>query len=222
MISKKEEEIFLSYFEEEKLKSKECLRNYKNKKVVFFTKIDGQGYYIKKYIPYKKRKYTIGLGIKEDFAIHYKTISEKLKKLNIPHVEPYYIEIKRYGVLKRASILVTKDSGHSLERYIKNYKEHLEYFEYFFNTFVYLVKNKIYCTDYNPDGILLGNDGVLRLIDFDAYKIKRFITKKFKKYLIDNLKKIYIDIPEGKEFNEYCEKKITLIVQELGWENDVD
>lgn len=222
MVSKKEEEIFLQYFDEKKLESSECIRNYKNKKMVFLTEIDGKRFYIKKYVPYNRRRYTIGLGLKEDLAMHYKTISDKFKSLKIPHIEPYYIKIQKKGLLDRASILVTKDGGESLEKYISNYKEHLDYFEYFFNTFVYLIKNGIYCTDYNPDGLLVGKDGVLRFIDFDAYKTKFFVTKKFKKYLISNLKKIYVDIPERKEFNEYCKIKIDEVIKKLGWEKECD
>ena len=40
MIRKDEEKIFLEYFNEEKLDSKECLRNYKNRKsMVLYKKI---------------------------------------------------------------------------------------------------------------------------------------------------------------------------------------
>lgn len=35
MDKKSEEKIFLEYFDEEKLSSKECIRNYKNRKDLF-------------------------------------------------------------------------------------------------------------------------------------------------------------------------------------------
>ena len=38
MIRKDEEKIFLEYFNEEKLDSKECVRNYKNRKIIFKIK----------------------------------------------------------------------------------------------------------------------------------------------------------------------------------------
>lgn len=62
-MNKKEESIFLEYFNDEKLKSKDCIRNYKDRKVVFFREIDGEKFYIKKYIPYGKAEKRIAFGL---------------------------------------------------------------------------------------------------------------------------------------------------------------
>ncbi|VEH39924.1 Uncharacterised protein [Fusobacterium varium] len=83
-----------------------------------------------------------------------------------------------------------KDGGTPLDNYIYNYKDKLDLFKEFFNIFIRLCQNGIYSKDYNLEGALLGNDGKLRLIDFDKYRIKKIVTKKFKKKLIDNLRKI--------------------------------
>ena len=111
MDKKSEEKIFLEYFDEEKLSSKECIRNYKNRKVIFKIRVENQSYYIKKYVPYRMREKAIAFGIQRDKAKHYKFISEKMKELGVKHVEPYYIKVRRYSFFKRASILVTKDGG---------------------------------------------------------------------------------------------------------------
>lgn len=112
-----------------------------------------------------------------------------MKELGVKHVEPYYIKVRRYSFFKRASILVTKDGGISLENYIKDFRKHEEWFKYFFDTYIYLAKNGIYCTDYNPDGMLVNEKGELLLIDFDAFKTKIYLTKKYKRYLIECLMK---------------------------------
>lgn len=217
MITEKEENIFLEYFNEEKLKSKDCIRNYKNRKVVFFKEIDGKRFYIKKYVPYGKVEKRIAFGLTQDRAEHYKFISDKFKKLGVKHVEPYYLKVKRYSFFKRASLLVTEDNGVSLEKYIANFEEHLEWFKYFFDLFIYLCKNGIYCTDYNPDGMLINSKGELVLIDFDAYKTKFFLTKKYKKYLIESLEEIYSNIEREKNFENYCKKEIKRVIKELNW-----
>lgn len=217
MITEKEKKIFLEYFDKNKNYSEDCLRNYKDRKVVFFKEIDGKRYYIKKYIPYGKREKAIAFGLQRDRALHYKFISEKFKKLGIKHVEPYYIKVKRYSFFKRASILVTKDGGESLENYIDDFKNHLEWFDYFFNTFILLCKNGIYCTDYNPDGMLINDKRELVLIDFDAFKTKFILTNKYKKYIIKQLRKIYTDVKRSADFEEYCKSKIDNVIKELNW-----
>lgn len=55
-MNKKEEEIFLEYFDEEKLNSKDCIRNYKDRKVVFFREIDGKRFYIKNMFHMEKQR----------------------------------------------------------------------------------------------------------------------------------------------------------------------
>lgn len=217
MISDKEEKIFLEYFNEEKIFSEDCLKNYKNRRIIFVKEIDGKKYYIKKYVPYGKREKLIAFGLLRDKAEHYKFISEKFKKLGIKHVEPYYTKVRRYSFFKRASILVTVDSGISLENYIDSFEENKEWFCKFFDLFIYLSKNGIYCTDYNPDGCLVNDKGELLLIDFDAFKTKLILTKKYKKYIIKQLAKIYSDIKRSKEFEEFCKKEIERVVKELNW-----
>lgn len=133
------------------------------------------------------------------------------------HVEPYYIKVKKYSFFKRTSILVTKDSGISLENYIDNFEEHLDWFNYFFDTFILLCKNGIYCTDYNPDGMLINDKKELVLIDFDAFKTKFILTGKYKKYIIKQLEKIYSDVKRSKKFENYCKKEIRRVVKELKW-----
>lgn len=216
-MNRKEESIFLEYFNDEKLKSKDCIRNYKDRKVVFFREIDGKKFYIKKYVPYGKAEKRIAFGLQKDRAEHYKFISDKFKKLGINHVEPYYIKVNRYSFFKRASILVTEDGGVSLENYVDKFEEHLDWFKYFFDLFIYLCKNEIYCTDFNPDGILVNSKGELALIDFDAYKTKLFLTKKYKRYLIKALEEIYSNTRREKKFEEFCRKEIERVKKELGW-----
>lgn len=217
MIRKDEEKIFLEYFNKEKLDSKECVKNYKNRKIIFKIKIEDQWYYIKKYVPYRMREKAMALGLQRDRAKHYEFISKKMKKLGIKHVEPYYTKVRRYSFFKRASILVTKDGGISLENYVKDFKNHKEWFKYFFDTYVYLAKNGVYCTDYNPDGMLVNENGELLLIDFDAFKTKIYLTNKYKEYLIECLRRIYSDIKREEEFIEYSEEEIQRVIRELKW-----
>lgn len=216
-MNKKEERIFLEYFNDEKLDSKDCIENYKNRRVVFVKEIEGKKYYIKKYVPYGKAEKRIAFGLQKDRAEHYKFISSKLKKLGIKHVEPYCIKVNKYSFFKRASILVTEDNGKNLENYINSFEQHLDWFKYFFDVFIYLCKNRIYCTDYNPGGMLINSKGELVLIDFDAYKIKIFLTKNFKKYLIECLEEIYKNKKQDKKFEDYCKEEIKRVKEELNW-----
>lgn len=218
MNDEEEKKIFLEYFNQEKIYSSDCKRNHKNKKIVFYKEINDKKFWIKKYIPYGKRKFTIALGLKKDYVEHYKYISRKLDSIGVEHVRAYYTRIKKDGFFKRQSLLITEDAGISLENYIKDFNKYIEWFKYFFDLYIFLAKNKIYCTDYNLDGILVGNDHKLRLIDLDAYKYKLYINKKFKKYLIEELNKNYLDMNRGKEFEEFCKKEIKRIKKELKWD----
>ena len=114
-----------------------------------------------------------------------------------------------------------KDGGVSLNNYISNYEEKVNFFIEFFNIFIRLCQNGIYSKDYNLEGALLGNDGKLRLIDFDKYRIKKIVTKKFKKKLIDNLRKNYIKKNREKGFEEFLKKEIIRVTKELKWEKDI-
>lgn len=221
-MTKKEEKIFFKYLVESNIKGNECIRNYKGRKLVFLEEIAGEKYYIKKYIPKKSYQYKITLGIKEDPAIHCKNICKELEKIKVPCIEPYYVKIYKKSLFNRVSIFVTKDCGESLEKYLPKFNQYKEWFDYFFNTFLYLAQNKVYSTDYNLGGILVGKDGVLRLIDFDSYRRKRFLTKKYKRYIIENLEKqAYKNKEEYKEYDEYAREKIKDIIKKLGWEKDI-
>ena len=112
---------------------------------------------------------------------------------------------------------MTKDGGISLENYVKDFKNHKEWFKYFFDTYVYLAKNGVYCTDYNPDGMLVNENGELLLIDFDAFKTKIYLTNKYKEYLIECLRRIYSDIEREEEIIEYSEGEIQRVIRELKW-----
>lgn len=178
----------------------ECVQNYENNRIVYREEIDGEIFYIKKYIMKKRDSFLSNLGIKNDLAKHYQKVSRKLKEINILHIAPEYIAVKNENMLQRTAILVMKDGGTPLNDYINDYEEKLEFFKEFFNIFIKLCKNKIYSRDYNLEGALLGKDEKLRLIDFDKYRIKKIITKKFKEKLINNLKKSYLKKNRKKKF----------------------
>ena len=137
-------------------------------------------------------------------------------------MEPEYISVRSKNIFQRTAILVMKDGGITLESYIKNYEIEQEYFKIFFNLFVKLCQNKIYSRDYNLEGALLGKDGELRLIDFDKYRIKRIVTKKFKKKLIENLKENYLYKNRDINFENFLKKEIDRVIKELGWEKDIE
>lgn len=169
-----------------------CISNHKDKTFVFREEINGQIYYIKKYIPYGKRKVRIALGILDDRTVHYKKISNRLIKLGIPHVKLEYSKIEKKSFFNRSSILVTKHGGEPFESYLKNYKNNEMLIKLYYEYFLKLVKNKIYPIDYNTNGFLVSDKGI-QLIDFDDYRINTFLTKKLKKRLVNNLRRIYLE-----------------------------
>ena len=189
---------FMDYFNSEKLKGKKCIRNDRDKKNVYMEEIDGEIYYIKKYKAYGRRKRNMAFGLKRDPALYYKDISEKLKKIGIPHAEPFVIQVNRTSFFQRESLYVTKKAGVHLEEY--GYNDRL--IQTFFDYFLLILKNRIYPTDYNTDGALVNSSGQLVLIDFDAYRQKIFLTKKFKKYVFIKLKKNFY-----KDFSDEIRKK---------------
>ena len=65
--------------------------------------------------------------------------------------------------------------------------------------------------------MLINSKGELVLIDFDAYKIKIFLTKNFKKYLIECLEEIYKNKKQDKKFEDYCKEEIKRVKEELNW-----
>lgn len=214
--------VFDKYLLNDEKKLGKCIQNYKNNRIVYREEIDGEIYYIKKYIMKKKDSFFCNLGIKNDLAKYYKKISKELKRINVLHVEPEYMNVRSKNIFQRTAILVMKDGGIPLGNYINDYEEKLEFFKEFFNIFIKLCKNKIYSRDYNLEGALLGKDEKLRLIDFDKYRIKKIITKKFKKKLINNLKKSYLKKNRKKSLEDFLKKEIDRVVKELRWEKDIE
>jgi len=209
-------EKFLEYFDENKTKEKKCIQNTKNRRIVFMEEINGEKYYIKKYIPRKQRKRSIAFGLQRDRAEHYKFISGKLEKLNIPHIKPEFVIINKKSFFERESILVTKDGGVPLVE-ISNFHQNMKLLDKFFDYFIRLCKNGIYPTDYNYKGTLVNNDE-LYLIDFDSYRTKLVVTKKFKKYVIYKLaRRTYMETNLGKEFDHYLKSQVFRVRKELGW-----
>ena len=210
-------DYFRGYFDPEELKKKKCLRNYHGRRNVYEEIIDGEKYYIKKYRPHKQRKRGIAFGVIRDRAEHYKYISDKLKKIGIPHAEPLVVLVNRISFFERESLYVTKDLGSPVGEVEIN-KKHLKKF---LNYFLLLLENKIYSTDYNLGGALIGKDDELYLIDFDAYREKLFLTVKFKKYVFEKFKgNFYIGLNEKfrKEYLNYKEMidlNLELVKKEL-------
>lgn len=209
---------FLEYFDKEKIKKKKCIQNNEGRRIIFTEKIDGEIYFIKKYIPRKQRKRSIAFGLRKDRVEHYKFISDKLEILGIPHVKPECIIINRKSFFERESILVTKYGGIPLgEIPDLEKKENRKLFDKFFNYFILMCKNGIYSTDYNSGGALVKNDE-LYLIDFDPYRTKWIVTKKFKEYVIYKLEKtLHIDKKNDEEFKNYLKKQVLRVRKELGW-----
>ena len=195
-------ERFEQYFDLEKIKNKKVIVDdpIKNKKFVYIEEIDGKKYYIKKYSPYRlNHKIWMLIGIKKDLATHYKIISEKLKRLNILHAEPIYILKNKKSLFNIESLIVMKDCGKMLPEYGVEEKLIKKFMEYFLT----IIENQIYPTDYNIWGALVNEQKELILIDFDAYRLKWFVTKKFKKYVLEKYKKNFYE-----DYEEENSKKI--------------
>ena len=211
-------EIFIKYFDEDRIKDENCIQNTQNRRIIFTEEIEGERYYIKKYVPHKQRKRAIAFGLQRDRAEHYKFISEKLDKLGIPHIRPEFVIINRKSFFQRESLLVTKYGGIPLGKipdFDQIHKRKL--LDKFFDYFIVLCKNGIYPTDYNFGGALVKDEG-LYLIDFDPYRTKLFLTKKFKKYVIHKLeRRMYLDTKREEEFENYLKKQVSRVRKELGW-----
>ena len=222
MLDKK---YFLDYFDLEKLKYKNCLKNYKDRRLIFLEEINGEKYYIKKYIPHKQRKRAIAFGFSRDRAEHYKFISEKLKNIGIPHIDPELVIINKKSFFERESILVTKDGGVPLLE-MPGFQYDNYFMGKFFEYFVELCKNGVYPTDYNLGGMLVNNNE-LYLIDFDAYRTNIFLTKEFKKYIMYKLEKnvdyimdnlVYdIDDLDKKRLYNFLKGKMEWVYMQLKW-----
>ena len=195
----------------------ECISNHKNKILVYKENVEGTNFYIKKYIPYGKRKIRMAFGIYDDRAVHYEKVTKYLKKLNLPYVELEYKKIKKISFFNRVSIIVTKDCGITFENFINDFEKNKELIIKFYNFFIILVKNKIYPIDYNTGGMLIDVNGKLRLTDFDDYRIRSFLTNGLKKRLIRNLKRIYLEEKRTEECEEFLKNQIKRIIKELNW-----
>lgn len=209
---------FLEYFDKEKIQNKKCIQNNEGRRIVFTEEIDGEIYFIKKYIPRKQRKRSIAFGLRRDRVKHYKFISLKLEVLGIPHVKPECIIINRKSFFERESILVTKHGGIPLGIISDLDKiENRKLLDKFFDYFILMCKNGIYSTDYNFGGALVKNDE-LYLIDFDPYRTKRIVTKKFKEYILYKLERsMHLELKRDEEFKNYLKKQVCRVRYELGW-----
>lgn len=215
-------EYFDKYFEDNIIFDVETVSNNKEKIVVFKEKIDDEIVYIKKYKPYYFReKFWLKLKLRKDKVEHYIEICKLLDKINIENIKPIYTKIKKYSFFGRKSIMVLKNGGGSLENKIKNFIEEKEIVVEYFNIFIKLCKNNIYPYDYNLGGALLGNDGKLRLIDFDGYKKEKFLSSSKKRHLIFNLQRIYRGKNRTLEDEKFLKNEIKRVVQELGWEKNI-
>ena len=94
----------------------ECISNHKNKIVVYKEEIEGSLYYIKKYIPYGKRKIRVAFGLLNDRSKHYRKVTNILEKINLPYVKLEYAKIRKKSFFERTSIIVTKDAGDTFEK----------------------------------------------------------------------------------------------------------
>ena len=72
-----------------------CISNHKDKTLVYKEEFEGKDFYIKKYIPYGKRKIRMAFGIYDDRAIHYEKVVKYLEKLGLPCVKLEYKKIKK-------------------------------------------------------------------------------------------------------------------------------
>lgn len=211
----------LDYFDEEKIKEKECIVNNPKKKFVFKEKINDDIFFIKKYTPHGKRAITINLFLKRDMGLHYIYISNLLKKIKIPHVEALEVKIKKTGFFKRETILVTKYGGEVLEEKLRKFEidDQKKIIDIYFNYYIEMAKNGIYVTDYNLSGALLDEKNNIKLIDFDAYKKRFCLTKKLKNRIVEelykgnNLKNIggFTD-----EITDYVDEKIEFVLKSIG------
>ena len=195
----------------------ECVSNHKDKTLVYKEKFEDENFYIKKYIPYGKRKIRMAFGLYDDRAIHYEKVIKYLEKLDLPYVKLEYKKIKKITFFDRVSIIVTKDCGVTFENFVNDFEKNKELIIKFYDIFIILVKNKIYPIDYNTGGVLIDINGKLRLTDFDDYRIRSFLTNSLKKRLIRNLKRIYLEEKRTEECKKNLKNQIKRVVKELNW-----
>ena len=195
----------------------ECISNHKNKILVYKENVEGTNFYIKKYIPYGKRKIRMAFGIYDDRAIHYEKVVKYLEKLDLSYVKLEYKKIKKITFFDRVSIIVTKDCGVTFENFVNDFEKNKELIIKFYDIFIILVKNKIYPIDYNTGGMLIDINGKVRLTDFDDYRIKSLLTSNLKKRLIRNLKRIYLEEKRTEECEEFLKSQIKRVIKKLNW-----
>ena len=195
----------------------ECISNHKNKILVYKENVEGTNFYIKKYIPYGKRKIRMAFGLYDDRAIHYEKVVKYLEKSDLPYVKLEYKKIKKITFFDRVSIIVTKDCGVTFENFVNDFEKNKELIIKFYDIFIILVKNKIYPIDYNTGGVLIDINGKLRLTDFDDYRIKSLLTSNLKKRLIGNLKRIYLEEKRTEECEEFLKSQIKRVIKKLNW-----
>ena len=210
---------FFDKYLEDKGDFGECVSNHKNKMVVYKEEIEGSLYYIKKYIPYGKRKIRVAFGLLNDRSKHYRKVTNILEKINLPYVKLEYAKIRKKSFFERTSIIVTKDAGDTFEKYLINFEKNKGLIKSFYNFFIILVKNKIYPIDYNTGGMLVDKNGIARLTDFDDYRTNTLLTLNLKKRLLRNLHRIYLEEKRTKECEEFLKTEIKNVVRQLGWEN---
>ncbi|MGL5982213.1 MAG: hypothetical protein ACRCZR_02705 [Cetobacterium sp.] len=208
------------YFDDVRIKEKECLVSNPKKKFVFKEEVNGEVFFIKKYTPHGRRAVRINLFLKKDMGLHYKYISDLLKKIEIPHVEAFAVEIRKKSFFKRETILVTKYGGEVLEEKLRelNINEQKELLNIYFDYFIKMFKNGIYVTDYNLSGALIDEKNRIKLIDFDAYKKRFFLTNKLKKRIVEEIYKHHnLEALGGysQKFVDYTEYKIEAVLKEL-------
>lgn len=208
---------FDKYLQEEDTKLGDCISNHKDKTLVYRETREGQVYYIKKYIPYGKRKLWTALGLRKDRVLHYQRISRKLEKLGLPCVEAEYVQIQKRNFWERSSILVSKDAGIPLEEHWKKAGIVEEEVRRFYDIFISLVRNGIYPIDYNSHGILINEKGEWRLTDFDDYRLDIYLSSKLKKRLLRNLHRIYEEEERIPSDRELFRQEIQRVEEGLAW-----
>lgn len=215
-------DVVSKYFEDEIKEDYDLVKNYKNRRVIFREKVNINGeevvVYIKKYIPYRKPKKLIILGLRDDPCTHYKKIAENLEKININVVKDILTMEKRETFFHRKYIVVTPSAGKSLAEYAKEFEKYKKYFVKFFDYFILMCKNKVYCTDYNLGGFLINGDDIT-LIDLDAYKVNKKITKRLKIKMLESLEKNYLMGKTDAKFFKFFSEQVERVKKELGWED---
>jgi hypothetical protein len=118
---------------------------------------------------------------------------------------------------------VTEDVGESVYSYLNSYEDHIGWFQYFFQIYRKLYKNRIYSKDYNMGSLLINSDQKLYLIDFDEY-LSRMMTPRFKRRLRENFVKQFegaisdISDPSTRErFTKFCMEELEVLYRDLGW-----